>query len=222
MFRALVLDFDGLILDTERPVYESWRWAFEAHGHALSIGEWAVCIGTPEAWDPLDRLRALGAVDEAVLQQRHEVRDSLLAAESVLPGVLDLLADAAALGLRVGIASSSPLDWVVGHLSRLGLAERFECVACWRDSVRGKPAPDLYLEACAALDAAPSEAVAFEDSANGVLAAKAAGMRCVAVPHALTEALDLSPADLIVGSLASVSLPALLDQWSRPARSVGA
>lgn len=224
MIRALVLDFDGLILDTERPVYESWRWAFAQHGVALPEKEWSDVIGRADAWDPLARLSGSiqAEVDHAVLQRRRDLRDSLLAAESVLPGVVELLADAERLDLPVGIASSSPTDWVVGHLERLGLVERFECVACWRTGVEGKPAPDLYLEAVRSLGVEPHEAIAFEDSQNGVAAAKAAGLFCVAVPHGLTRSLDLSGADLVVDSLAEVSLPDLVDQWSRPTRSAGA
>ena len=218
MIDAVVFDFDGLILDTERPVYESWRWAFEQHGLALAEAEWSAVIGRADAWDPLARLADSVAVDEGVIERRREMRDALLAAETVLPGVLDLLADAKELGLAAGIASSSPSDWVLGHVERLGLAEWFGCVSCWRDGVNGKPAPDLYLEAVESLGVAPGEAIAFEDSQNGVAAAKAAGLWCVAVPHGLTASLDLSAADLIVPSLAQVSLRDLVDQWGRPTR----
>lgn len=222
VIRAVVLDFDGLILDTERPVYESWRWAFEQHGLDLPVEEWSELIGRVDAWDPLERLSSSVAVDDRVVARRAGVRDSLLAAESVLPGVTELLADARSLDMPVGIASSSPTSWVVGHLERLGLVESFDCMACWREGVSGKPEPDLYLEAAASLGVAAAECIAFEDSMNGVLAAKAAGMRCVAVPHGLTAHLDLSSADVIVSSLADVSLAALVDQWSRPTRSEGA
>ena len=221
--RALVFDFDGLILDTERPVYESWRWAFAEHGLDLPEREWSAVIGRADAWDPLSRLAESVEVDDAVIARRREVRDTLLAAEAVLPGVVELLADARSMGLAVGVASSSPLDWVGEHLDRLGLAESFACLSCWREGVSGKPAPDLYLEAVASLGAEPHEAIAFEDSANGVAAAKAAGLWCVAVPHGLTAGLDLSAADMIVDSLAEVTLAGLVD-WvhSRPARDVGA
>jgi HAD superfamily hydrolase (TIGR01509 family) len=223
--RALVFDFDGLILDTERPVYESWRWAFAEHGHDLSLEDWASTIGTPDAWDPLERLAQLADVDVDVVERRREVRDGLLAVETVRPGVVELLGAARAAGLAIGVASSSPREWVHGHLDRLGLLDSFTCLACHRAGVRGKPAPDLYLEAVASLGVAPDEAVALEDSANGVAAAKAAGLWCVAVPHGLTAGLDLSAADVVVDSLADVPLPALLelvDQWRRPTRSLGA
>ncbi len=118
----------------------------------------------------------------------------------------DWLDDAARLGLALGVASSSEADWVEGHLGRLGLLDRFTCLSCFDGRRPGKPAPDLYLAACDALGVAPADALAVEDSGNGVAAAKAAGLRCVAVPHDLTRDHDLSPADLVVPSLAELPL----------------
>ena len=222
--RGLVLDFDGLIIDTERPVYEAWRWVFEQHGcDPMPIDEWATCIGTPDAWDPLDKLAARGVeIDRAVVEARRTIGRAVLDEEGPRPGVVELLVAAREMELPMAIASSSPTDWVVPLLERLELSDWFGFVACFRDGIRGKPHPDLYLEACEAIGVTPSEALAFEDSAHGVAAAKAAGMRCVAVPHALTAGLDFSAADLVVDSLASISLPELVNQWSRPARPEGA
>jgi HAD superfamily hydrolase (TIGR01509 family) len=227
--RALVFDFDGLILDTERPAYEAWRHVYQAHGCDLSIEEWADCLGRPDAWDPLDRLAArVPVVDRSGAKAMGKaVHDALLQAETARPGVVELLAEGSEAGLRIGVASSSPQTWVAPLLERLALVDHFECLSCYQpdSGVRGKPHPDLYLHACQSLDVDPAEAVAFEDSLNGVAAAKAAGLWCVAVPHALTAGLDLSAADLEVDSLASLSLArlrALVDQWTRPARSVGA
>jgi HAD superfamily hydrolase (TIGR01509 family) len=145
-------------------------------------------------------------LDEARRAARKARRDELLAAEAVLPGVHAWLDDAARLGLPVGVASSSEVDWVAGHLERLGLADRFTCLSCFDGRLQGKPAPDLYLTACEALGVAPGDALAVEDSGNGVAAAKAAGLRCVAVPHDLTRDHDLSPADIVVPSLADLPL----------------
>jgi HAD superfamily hydrolase (TIGR01509 family) len=108
----------------------------------------------------------------------------------------------------VGVASSSPRDWVEAHLSRLGLLGRFSALACHGDDdgLAAKPEPDLYVEACRLLQVAPAMAVAVEDSPHGVRAAKAAGLACVAVPNEMTRLLDLDHADLVVSSLAEVSL----------------
>ena len=206
--KALVFDFDGLILDTEGPVFHSWRETFEANGATLTLEEWSDTIGRANAGDPAGWLaeRTGLELDEARRAVRRARRDELLAAEAVLPGVHDWLEDAARLRLAVGVASSSEVDWVSGHLERLGLLDRFVCLSCFDGKLEGKPAPDLYLAACAALGVAPGDALAVEDSGNGVLAAKAAGLRCVAVPHDLTRDHDLSAADVVVPSLAELSL----------------
>jgi HAD superfamily hydrolase (TIGR01509 family) len=125
--------------------------------------------------------------------------------------VREAIAAARGLGLRLGIASSSRHRWVDGHLERLGL-EGFECVRCRDDVERAKPFPDLYLAVCACLGVEPERAVALEDSANGIAAAKAAGLRCVAVPNPMTVDLDLSAADLRLASLADLSVADLLER----------
>lgn len=220
-FRAVVFDFDGLILDTERPEFEAWRHVFEHHGvEPLTVEEWAHCIGTRDALDPLDVLaERLGEplpdrdAAKAIGKPRH---DELLALEEALPGVVEWLDEAQSLGLGIAVASSSHLDWVQGHLERLGLIDRFACLSCFDDVVQPKPAPDLYLAACESLGVAPGEAVAVEDSRNGILAAKAAGMAAVAVPHGLTAHLDFSEADLRLSSLAELRLGEALKRLAGP------
>jgi HAD superfamily hydrolase (TIGR01509 family) len=210
VIRAVVFDFDGLILDTEAPVLIAWQEAFAAHGcPPITKEEWAQEIGTAGALDlvALLQARATRAVDLDAMQERRRARrDELLAAELVLPGVLEWLDDAHALGLEVAVASSSPPEWVESHLERLELRHRFVSVVCCADGIAAKPAPDTYLAACAAIDVPPRESLAVEDSPHGVTAAKRAGLRCVAVPHAITEQLDLSHADLRLRSLADVPL----------------
>jgi len=206
--KALVFDFDGLILDTEAPVFHSWREAFEAEGATLTLEEWSDTIGRANSADPADLLaeRTGRPLDETRRAARKARRDELLAAEAVLPGVHDWLEDARRLGLPIGVASSSEVDWVAGHLERLGLLDRFACLTCFDGTLPGKPAPDLYLAACDSLGVDPADALAVEDSGNGVTAAKAAGLKCVAVPHDLTRDHDLSGADLLVSSLAELPL----------------
>ena len=211
---AVVFDFDGLILDTEGPVFTAWQEEFEAHGcPPLTLEEWAAEIGTAGGLDLVDliRTRATRPFDEAAMHDRRRVRrDVLLAGETTRPGVEAWLDEADALGLTLAIASSSPIEWVEEHLARLGLRSRFACVSCYSDGVAAKPAPDTYLAACVALGVAPAAALALEDSPHGVAAAKAAGLRCVAVPNAITAGLDLSGADLFLSSLADASLRAVI------------
>jgi HAD superfamily hydrolase (TIGR01509 family) len=214
---GVVFDFDGLILDTEGPVFRAWQEEFEAHGCApITIEEWASEIGTSDGLDLVDliRTRATRPVDEATMQARRRMRrDELLLVEVVRPGVTEWLDEADELGLPLAIASSSERGWVEHHLDRLGLLHRFRFLACFGDGdLAGKPAPDTYLAACSAIGVRPAAALAIEDSPHGVRAAKAAGMWCVAVPHEITERLDLSHADLRLPSLADTTLRAVIAQ----------
>ncbi len=215
---AVVLDFDGLILDTETPVFEAWRAAFSGHGQELSLDDWQHSLGTNGGFDPLARLLDLtgGAVDrEAVLSEVQEANRRACDAQPLLPGVEALLAEAQGLGLGRAVASSSSRAWVLGWLARHGIGERFQ-VVCGRDDVaRVKPAPDLFLLAAERLGRAPGACLVFEDSPNGMRAARAAGMRCVAVPNALTRQLSLPDPDLVVASLAERSLASILAELSR-------
>jgi HAD superfamily hydrolase (TIGR01509 family) len=179
----------------------------------LSFAAWATCIGTVGAFDPYAYLEEqLGrTVDHAAVQAQQRQRcDTLIAAQAVLPGVHDYLAEAKRLGLHVGVASSSSRAWVHGHLTRLELSQHFLCIKCRDDVQHPKPDPALYQAALEALGVQPQEAIALEDSPHGIAAAKRAGLFCVAVPNPLTIQLSLAQADLQIASLADVPLNRLL------------
>jgi HAD superfamily hydrolase (TIGR01509 family) len=205
---CLVLDFDGTILDTEESRYRAWAELWEAHGHQLLLSDWQRNLGTDDSFDAWVELeRRLGeSLDPQWHQKRLLRRDEIQAELGPRPGVLNWLASARALGIPIGIASSSPLGWVESNLERLRLRDFFSCVVCRDDDTPAKPDPTSYLLACDYLDADPSGSVAVEDSPHGVSAAVSAGLFTVAVPHGLTASLDLSHAHLVVSSLTQVSL----------------
>ena len=218
MIRALVFDFDGLILDTEEPVYRSWLEVYQAHGEELPFDRWVQIVGsTTTGFHPQHHLEErLGRpLPKEVLDRRIGRRTEMSLANAVLPGVVQHLDAARELGLKVGVASSSTREWVEGHLARLGILDRFECVRCRDDVEHAKPEPDLYLAVLECLGVAPADAIAIEDSPNGVAAAKRAGMRCVAIPNSITTSLDLTQADLKLTSLSEVSLRDLLARFDR-------
>jgi HAD superfamily hydrolase (TIGR01509 family) len=219
MIKAVIFDFDGLILDTELPVFRAWQEVFAKHGQELTLDGWVDYIGrSPGAFDPcIDLEQLLGqAVDrEAIRIEHHQCEASLIQAEGILPGVVNLIEQAFKRNLRLGIASSSERAWVVGHLTRLGLGDRFETIRCSDDVVHTKPAADLYSAVLAAWGIAPREAFALEDSPHGVSAAKAAGMFCIAVPNEMTKNLSFDHADLVLPSLEGTSLEKLLQQIDR-------
>jgi len=218
VIRALVFDFDGLILDTEEPVYRSWLEVYQAHGEELPFERWVQIVGsTTTGFHPQHHLEErLGRpLPKEVLDRRIGRRTEMILAKAVLPGVVQHLDAARDLGLKLGVASSSTREWVAGHLARLGILDRFECVRCRDDVEHAKPEPDLYLAVLECLGVQASEAVAIEDSPNGVSAAKRAGMRCVAIPNSITARLDLTAADITLASLADVSLRELLEKFER-------
>lgn len=206
--RAAIFDFDGVIVETEAADYEGWRAVYRDHGADLAFEDWKVAIGTVGAFDPVAHLsRITGrAVDPEAARTRHRsVAAGIIGKSPVLPGVVDRLDEARSMGLKVAVASSSGEEWVNGHLSSRGLRERFDAVVVRGARLRTKPWPDVYLEALRVLGVRAGEAVAFEDSTPGIAAAKAAGIFTVAVPNGLTARLDLSQADLRVGSLTEVT-----------------
>lgn len=209
LVRAVIFDFDGLVLDTETPELRSWQEEFEAAGVTLDVARWMEGIGSG-SFDPYRELgEATGSlVDRDAIRSRRRARYAeLVAAETPLPGVIECITAAQHVGAAVAVASSSTSGWVRQHLDAIGLVDRFD-VICGRDDVGGrtKPAPDVYLEVLRRLAVTAGEAVALEDTPNGVRAAKAAGLRCIYVPCGLTRDLCCSDADVTLGSLTEVDL----------------
>jgi HAD superfamily hydrolase (TIGR01509 family) len=213
LIRALVFDFDGLIIDTEVGIYRAWQELYRCHGHELTLDVWQQTIGTTEVdFDPmedLDQRTGWTLNKSAALAWQSQRQRELVEAEPIRPGVAELLQAASVRQLKIGLASSSPNGWVAGHLERTGLIRYFDCIRASDDVAHTKPDPELYLSTLSCLGVPPAEAVAFEDSPAGILAARRAGMRCVAVPGGLTRHLDLAEASLRLESLDQVGLEEL-------------
>lgn len=214
VLRALLFDFDGLMLDTENACYGGWKWVFEKHGFDYLLEEFQQIVGTDETPRPLLEER-LGAVPdwESVDVERREYERELGRDMEIKPGVMGLLSEACSKGWKRAVVSSSPRHWVHPHLERRGVSHLFEDFICHGDAPRAKPAPDLYLEALRRLDVNGPESVALEDSYNGALAAKAAGIWCVAVPNDITRSMDFSHADLVTEDLAGLTLDGLNERF---------
>lgn len=206
--KAFLFDFDGLLVETESASRAGWEWLYSRHGHSLPPEKWALLVGTVEGWDiwghleelvgqPLDR--------ETLNQERYAHELTLLEAEQLRPGIVDYLDYAQRHELKRGIVSSASRGWIDMHLARLERNVGWDAiVTADLDKNRAKPHPTLYLEALELVGVDASEAIAFEDSPNGILAARAAGVYVVAVPNAITRELELDYANLVVGSLADL------------------
>ena len=213
MLKALVFDFDGLILDTETPEFLAWSDIYQRHGVSLDPAAWGVGVGTWDAFDPVTHLEGLTGRPVTAEELRREQRErclALIAAEQPLPGVRELLDGARERGLKLAVASSSGREWVEGHLRALGLLDRFQCVRTRDDVARVKPDPELYLAAAACLGVEPGECVAFEDSPNGARAALAAGMRLAVIPNGITRDLAFPEGGERFASLLECRLDELL------------
>jgi HAD superfamily hydrolase (TIGR01509 family) len=208
---ALIFDFDGLILDTETPEFDVLNEIYAEYDVELSIEKWGQIIGGSGAveFDPVSDIKQLTDVNidhQPLLDRWRAEADARIAANPILPGVVDTLDEAEQCGLKLAIASSSPHSWVDTHLIRLGLFDRFQHIICADDVTHTKPSPDLFLLALNKLNVSADRALIFEDSPNGVKAANAAGIPVVAVPNPVTSQLRFKGENLLLGSLAEFSL----------------
>jgi HAD superfamily hydrolase (TIGR01509 family) len=214
MIKALIFDFDGIIIDSESPELQVWQEVFADHGRELGFDLWADLVGRPNNHFDLysyfhQQINPAVDIDALRVERRARVI-ALTEAQPVLPGVQDYLHGASAMGLKLGLASSSSGGHVRGHLARLNLLGYFHATKCFEDTDTHKPEPGPYRAVLDDLGVAADEAVAFEDSPNGVTSAKAAGIFCVAVPNPVTSRLALDHADYRMASLAEEPLERLL------------
>ena len=214
--RALIFDFDGLILETEMPVFEAWRECYKSHGHDLELEKYAACVGSDTTcFDPITDLekRHSSEVDWKYWnQQRREYIQKKLHNRPSLPGVEKRLIEARDAALLCAVASSSPRSWVEPLLDKLNLSKHFVSTHCLDDVAKPKPDPELFESAASALGVKPQEAVVFEDSLNGLNAALKAGMHCVVIPSPVTKHLEFTGASMRLETLEDLSLEEILER----------
>ncbi len=217
--KAIIFDFDGLILDTESYEYEAWRSIYQAHGVDLPLSDWLPHVGAAnEHFNIYAHLSELSGIPV----ERAEMRPRLIAMMQEmlkgvppLPGVEDYLATAKQLDMRIGLASNSNRDWILPKLDHIGLTDRFETIVCREDVGAAKPDPAPYLAAISNLEVSADQAIALEDSPTGVQAAKNAGIYCIAIPSPMTKTHNFDHADMRLESLADVPLEELLATVSK-------
>ena len=208
--RALIFDLDGVIADTVTLHFRSWQRLADEEGIIFTPedGERLLGLTREQSLDIFRQGRALDAAQvEDWLERKnryfHELARRLTPAD-VAPGVADLLAEARAAGLKLGVGSSSRNVRLV--LERLGLLLAFDVLGDGHTVSRPKPAPDIFLWVAERLGVAPAQAVVFEDSPVGVQAALSGGFWVVGLGGARTQAAHISRS-----SLAGLTLARLIE-----------
>lgn len=206
--RALIFDFDGLILDTETAEVEIWNDLYAQAGIAFDMEAYIGTIGSnsPTDFHPATLLADRDGEERSFDQIRKDFREIIhLHCEKLEPmeGVVELLISSKAKGYLLAVGSSAAYSWIHKHLTRLGLLDAFDAIVTFDNVERAKPAPDIYLKVLETLGVSPENALVFEDSQNGVLAAHRAGIRAIAVPNPITAIQDFSLATAVLSSLAN-------------------
>jgi HAD superfamily hydrolase (TIGR01509 family) len=219
MIKAVVFDFDGLIIDTETPWYEAFRQIYQQYQVDLPLELWVKCVGTGyDQFNPFDYLEACvkQVIDKDEIRRLSAERHArLIEKEELRPGVKEYLEEAKDLGFKIGLASSSTREWVLSYLDRFRLTAYFDRIHTADDVEKVKPDPELYLRTLDCFGLTCHEAVAFEDSPHGAAAAKKAGLYCVIVPNGVTENLVFAEYDLRLKSLSELGLADVIKRLSR-------
>ena len=205
---ALIFDFDGLMIDSERIEADCIKEVVAAWGHSLEYTDFGHLFGSVDADEQWDELlqktcgRTVAELDEQLHRLTTPRKDDL----PLLPGVQDLLDVAQERGLRVGLATGNTRAILERRLGRHGVFDRFDAVVTRVEVERGKPHPDIYLEVAQRLEVATSSCLVLEDSVLGCEAALAAGMRVIACPSVVTAHLTFPAEAQRVASLVELQL----------------
>jgi HAD superfamily hydrolase (TIGR01509 family) len=217
----VICDMDGVLLDSE-PIYDESALAFLAGlGHQATVADLEPLRGTTASgfWQAIAAKFPLSLDVSEILRTDRERLDRIFATHPqvvAMPGALDLLDRLAEYGCELALASSTPENRVTIILHRLGMLDRFRVIVTGSDVSKGKPDPEIFLAAATRLGRQPADCVVIEDSRNGVLAAKAAGMKCVGFKTACSRQ-DLSAADVVVDCFAPLTYRLLNELRAKPA-----
>lgn len=218
MLKAVVFDFDGVIMDTESVWFHIYRdWLKREYQYDLNIKDYLVCVGSHSSELFKFLKKDIGDyVDGYAYEQK--AMDEYIRRINVLPamkGVEKLIREAHQKGLKLAIATSATEKKPKIHLERLGLLSYFDAFSTAELSSRLKPEPDIFLKAAELLQCRPEECLAIEDSGNGLEAAKRAHMPCLVVPNEVTKHCAFDGYYKLVDSLDEVSLEEIQNDFDR-------
>ncbi|WP_394126573.1 HAD family hydrolase [Vibrio hepatarius] len=220
-FKALIFDFDGLLVDTESCMFRAWEALMKPYGVDVSPLQVAGLVGSSAPATALYHLyrhhSGLNHSDTQIRDRVLELAYQMIETLSERAGVRDYLNFAKQKRLKLALATSSEREHYLPILQRLNLDHYFDCFTGAEeiDEIRRKPCPDVYLTSLEKLGVSAHQAIAFEDSPPGVTAARSADISTVAVTNLLTRHLDVSHANVVLSSMSQLSLANLIERLSR-------
>ena len=217
MLEAVIFDMDGVIIDSEASFLRSKQQLLRELGVEVDVSYHYAFFGTTSVytWTTLKETFGLVQPVEELIERANALREAVLREEGMkpIPGVLDLIRHLHDSGIRLAVASSSPMADILHTVSRFQIQDCFSSFASGGECQNGKPFPDVFLLAAERLSVAPSVCLVIEDSRNGRLAAKAAGMACIAFANPDYARQDLKEADLIVTGFAGLTVADCRQVW---------
>lgn len=213
MLKAVILDFDGVIVDTESVWYNIYKdWLREKYDYDLKIQDYLVCVGSNNLALFEFLKREIG--EEIDFYHFKQVAtDEFIKKTDNLPlmdGVDIFIKEMKQKGIHIGLATSATMTKPKFHLKRLGLFELFDVFSTAELFEKIKPAPDSFLKAAELLQIKPEECLAVEDSENGLQSAQNAEMPCLIVPNEVTKYSSFTGYFKIFGSLGQVDVEELI------------
>ncbi|QYR23497.1 HAD family hydrolase [Paenibacillus sp. sptzw28] len=210
MIEAFIFDMDGVIIDSEPIHFDVDVQTLDYFGTTIKKEALEKYVGmtNPEMWGLIrQEYNIMQSVDE-IIEYQLANKITILQTLNIEPidGIWELIIELKQNNIPIGLASSSPRVFIEAVLKKFTISEFFDCIISGEEVNKGKPAPDIYLEAAKLLGAGPRNCMVLEDSRNGVAAAKAAGMRCVGYINPNSGNQDLSGADLIIRSVRDLNV----------------
>lgn len=213
LIKVLIFDFDGLVFDTETYDLESFKLLYSRYETSFPLEQWLVSVGSKLHFNPYEKLiteQPLLRLDD-LRKERMEIYKSIIHNQSPRDGVVEYIEEARKHQLQIALASSSTKDWVMYHLNCIQLQNEFDCIYTTDDVNEVKPSPELYQKVLGHYQIKPNEALVFEDSPNGSLAAIRAGIKCIVVPNQVTEKMSFdNRISRKIHSMKEVSLESLI------------
>lgn len=208
MIAAFIFDMDGVIVDSEPIHFEIDIQTMHHLGAEISKEQLEKYVGmtNPEMWSLIKQEFNLSHSVTEIIEYQLSNKIDKIRTMNIKPieGIVELLDELKSRKIRIGLASSSPRKFIDEVLSKFNITEYFDSIMSGEEVERGKPAPDIYIETATILGVDPKFCYVLEDSRNGVIAAKAAGMYCIGYVNFNSGDQDLSEADMIVSSIRDI------------------